>query len=479
MANKEDDKQSLLDPKLSATQKDRKPKSTGPTSGKIILKASAKAPVEKPAVRKKPQVSSRKVTIKVPAGVAKPIDSEKPVTKTAKASTVKVSKKPTVKKQTIVRTVKRIANPVVQGLPEKPKKEAIRKTIQPPPLGKRKGYRPSLLTILKPIAFILSAIICIICVVLYFETRKPETLLLAEDHVPSSMQSVQREALAIQIIPGMTARQVCSLLEQQGVTLDGQKLLDFLVSQNLASVLRSGSYLMQADMDNESIANQLTSNSLMVSVTIPPGYTIAAIDIYLANRGYAKSGEFFQASEDLKVAYGLSFSEGWLLSGTYSIKQDAAAKNLALSMFEAMLQGLKPYLDSERVSLYGVDAVLIVASMIQAETQDPREMPLIASVIYNRLDADQPLGIDATTRYELNDWEKPIPSSALEQQTPYNTRRKTGLPPSGISSPSLQAIEAACFPQSTDYFYYLHGTDKAIHLAKTYEEHKRNIEKYL
>lgn len=476
MANKNDDKQSLLDPGLSPAKKDRKPTNTSPNSGKLTLRASAKTAVEKPEVRKKPQVSTRKVTIKVPVGATKPSDSGKPVTKTAEANPGKTPKKTTAKKQTEVRTVKRNAKPVVQDVQGKPKPVAVRTTIQPPPLGKRKGYRHSLLASLKAMAFILSAIICIFSVALYFHARKTDLLPQVGEHVSPS---VQREALAVQIMPGMTARQVCLLLEQQGVTLDGQALLGFLVSRNLASVLRSGSYLMQADMDNESIANQLTSNSMVVSVTIPPGYTIATIDSYLANRGYAKKGEFLQASEDLKVAYGLSFGEGWLLSGTFSIKQDAAANNLALAMFEAMLQGLKPYLDSGQVSRYGLEAVLIVASMIQAETQDPTEMPLIASVIYNRLDANQPLGIDATTRYELDDWENPIPTSALEGQTPYNTRRKPGLPPSGISSPSLQALEAACFPQSTGYFYYLHGRDKAIHLAKTYEEHKQNIENFL
>jgi UPF0755 protein len=78
----------------------------------------------------------------------------------------------------------------------------------------------------------------------------------------------------------------------------------------------------------------------------------------------------------------------------------------------------------------------------------------------------------------LDDWDNPIPVKALENKTPYNTRRKAGLPPSGISAPSAEALHAAFYPEETPYFYYLHGLDKAIHYAVDYEEHKQNIEKH-
>ncbi|WP_320128030.1 endolytic transglycosylase MltG [uncultured Sphaerochaeta sp.] len=502
MASKKDDEQLVLD--LGLPLKEKHPpvkKKALPNSGKIILDSGSVSKIGNATPRKKPQVSSRKMTVSIPGGPeksevkapktlqepsaektsrqSKSQSSEKMANKVNKSNGTVNKKDHVTKKQTVVRTAERIDSPLVQSRKPKELKSVARKTVQPPKIGKRKGYRQFLSSRLILFSFFLAAILCIAVLLLTFIIwkQKPyQSLPLRKEAVSSAVQ--QRKSIAVQILPGMTARQVCQLLEQSDVTSNGQELLDFLVSQNLSSVLRSGSYLLQENMDNQTIATQLTASNLMVSVVIPPAFTLASIDEYLENRGYCSSGDFLQAAEDLKVAYGLSFSEGWLLSGTYSIQQDSVATGLVVSMYEAMLKTLNPLLDSPMVSRYGVDAILIVASMIQSETQNEQEMPLIASVIYNRLDSGQPLGIDATTRYELGDWNNPIPTSALETQTPYNTRRKVGLIPSGICCPSAEALKAACYPKKTDYFYYLHGKDKLLHLAKTYEEHKQNIEKY-
>jgi len=106
-------------------------------------------------------------------------------------------------------------------------------------------------------------------------------------------------------------------------------------------------------------------------------------------------------------------------------------------------------------------------------------MPLIAGIIWKRLDEGIPLGIDATTRYELNDWTNPISKEALENPTPYNTRRKRGLPPTGISSPGFDALQAAAYPKKSPYYYYLHDRTAQIHFAVTYDEHLENVQTYL
>ena len=84
----------------------------------------------------------------------------------------------------------------------------------------------------------------------------------------------------------------------------------------------------------------------------------------------------------------------------------------------------------------------------------------IASVIHNRLEKNEPLGIDATTRYELDDWENPIPVEALEQKTPYNTRERRACP-KRHRRPSKRAL-LRILSETTPYFYYLHGFDKGF-----------------
>ena len=111
-------------------------------------------------------------------------------------------------------------------------------------------------------------------------------------------------------------------------------------------------------------------------------------------------------------------------------------------------------------------------------------MALISGVIWNRLLNDQPLEIDATVQYARGNagsgWWAPIKASDIDNiDSAYNTYKNTGLPPTPISNPGIDAIEAALNPESTECFYYLHDNDRQIHCAITLEEHEENIEKYL
>ena len=87
--------------------------------------------------------------------------------------------------------------------------------------------------------------------------------------------------------------------------------------------------------------------------------------------------------------------------------------------------------------------MLIVASMVQAEAQTAHDMPLVASVIYNRLKAGMMLQFDSTTRYAVDNYTRPLTVSQLKSPSPWNTHTHTGLPPTPINNPDLAAIKAA------------------------------------
>ena len=110
------------------------------------------------------------------------------------------------------------------------------------------------------------------------------------------------------------------------------------------------------------------------------------------------------------------------------------------------------YAKSKNLTPYDV---LIIASMVQREVQVPKEMPLVAAVIYNRLAQGIPLGIDATLRYDLDNFDKPLTESDLATDSPYNTRLVTGLPPTPIANPGLDSLKAAADPANVDYLYYV------------------------
>ena len=119
--------------------------------------------------------------------------------------------------------------------------------------------------------------------------------------------------------------------------------------------------------------------------------------------------------------------------------------------------------------------MLIIASLVERETAEPEERGLIASVIYNRLSEGIPLGIDATTRFQYNDWKNPLRQSQLASSSPYNTRLNQGLPPGPIGNPGLESIEAAARPEKSGFLYYVAnpckpGTHTFVRTSAEFEE---------
>ena len=118
--------------------------------------------------------------------------------------------------------------------------------------------------------------------------------------------------------------------------------------------------------------------------------------------------------------------------------------------------------------------------MIEREVPSPKERPLVAAVIYNRLAQGIPLGIDATIRYDLDNFDKPLTESDLQTDSPYNTRLVTGLPPTPIANPGLDSLKAAADPAKVDYLYYVvkPGTCGKHFFTNDYDEFLAASDKY-
>ncbi len=333
------------------------------------------------------------------------------------------------------------------------------------PAGRKQKRIPLLMSearVLLPFAL---AMIVLFCTILFIKPR-PKPMAPASD------------ALVVTIEAGMSAAAVSARLSEAGVVDDASALLAYIVANDLAIRLQSGSFVMHRGMPYADVVDIIAHRTSAKSVTVSPAFTNARIDSLLVQRFGLQAGSFERAVDDLVHAYGLGFGEGWLLSGTYQVSPAAAGEDLVRQMYAAMIEAVRANLDSPLLSTYSVEELLIIATLIQGETQNPGEMAGISAVIHNRLAIDEPLGIDASTRYEIDDWHSPIPTIALETQTPYNTRRKKGLPPTGICAPSAEAVKAAFFPEDRGELFYLHGLDKQIHFAYTYDEHLENIRRY-
>jgi UPF0755 protein len=125
-----------------------------------------------------------------------------------------------------------------------------------------------------------------------------------------------------------------------------------------------------------------------------------------------------------------------------------------------------------------------LASIIQREAAGKDDMPLIAGIMWNRLNSDMNLEIDATVQYARGKtdtgWWAPVTADDIRNiDSPYNTYKNKGLPPYPIGNPGLDAIEATLHPAETECLYYIHDNNRQIHCAKTLEEHQANIDEYL
>ncbi|HEY5694219.1 MAG TPA: endolytic transglycosylase MltG [Gaiellaceae bacterium] len=157
--------------------------------------------------------------------------------------------------------------------------------------------------------------------------------------------------------------------------------------------------------------------------------------------------------------------EGFLFPDTYNFDRTSTSAQLVNEQLQEFAGKWKTvdlsYARSKNLTPYDV---LTIASMIEGEVQVPKERPLVAAVIYNRLHLHMPLGIDATLRYGLHiPPTQSLTESEIHSDNRYNTRFTPGLPPTPINNPGLAAIDAAAHPAHVDYLYFVRKPDHVHH----------------
>jgi UPF0755 protein len=168
--------------------------------------------------------------------------------------------------------------------------------------------------------------------------------------------------------------------------------------------------------------------------------------------------------------------EGFLFPATYDFLRKTTTKQLVQQQLAAFKRNWSKidlsYARKKNLTPYDV---LIIASMVEKEAIAPDDRPKIAAVIYNRLHAHMPLGIDATIRYALNvPGTEPLHESQLANPTPYNTRLHLGLPPGPIANPGLASMQAAAHPTHANWLYFVRKPDKVHHFfTASYAEFQR------
>ena len=180
--------------------------------------------------------------------------------------------------------------------------------------------------------------------------------------------------------------------------------------------------------------------------------------------------------------------EGYLFPDTYFLSKDVSAQSVINTMLDNFNNKIyQPYLGTIKINKYNLHQLLTVSSIVQREVQTPEDMAMVSSIFFRRIELNLPLGSDVTVLYALGYsqsegvwWRKAEPTQQdLLINSPYNTRKFTGLPPGPIDSPGLASFLATLNPKSTNYLYFLTDKEGITRYAKTAAEHEANIKKYL
>ncbi|MPZ72772.1 MAG: endolytic transglycosylase MltG [Nitriliruptorales bacterium] len=297
------------------------------------------------------------------------------------------------------------------------------------------------------------------------------------------------EPVTVEVVEGMGAGGVGDLLAEEGVIRNASLFKLQARMDERASQIRPGTYEFQPGASFDEILTALTaapSEAPAFTVTIPEGLNV---DQTLQRIVEAEGSPFrlrqlrralnrvaLPAWVPKEVPEGGEFYEGMLFPSTYEFLRDASATDLLARLVD-QTQTVMESLDVPAEERY---EVLTVASLVEREARVADEQPTIASVIYNRLDQGVRLQVDATVVYAKGEVVNRVVESDLEIDSPWNTYRVDGLPPTPISGAGEGAIAAAAEPEDTDFLYYVvSDRDTGEHaFAKTLAEHNANVARY-
>jgi len=299
-----------------------------------------------------------------------------------------------------------------------------------------------------------------------------------------------KKLVVVEIKKGMGLEAIAGELKEKGLIRNKKAFSLYLRYRGLASSLKAGTYALTKSMSLPEIVQTLVEGkSLTFKITIPEGYNVVKIAKLLASYGYKEKKVLelcknppsdFPYLKEIpdKVQFKL---EGYLFPATYEISYNDNEDKI----IEKMLKKFNTVVEKENLRGEAkkrgltLHQLLTIASMIELEAKKMSERPLIAGVIYNRLQKGMLLELCPTVEYALGRHKLRLSAADLKIESPYNTYKYRGLPPGPIASPGLSAIKAALNPAKHDYLFYVARPDGYHAFSRTYQEHLKNVKKYL
>ena len=290
----------------------------------------------------------------------------------------------------------------------------------------------------------------------------------------------------LQIQSGMNVSEVATMLNDNNV-IGGT--VWFKAAYRLSAgneTFKAGTYIFYDGMSNREIISMLTSEILKPKskITIPEGAKIELIariaekELNLSQEKIIDETKNDSLINVLGLRGKISNLEGFLFPDTYYLYGDISEKTLVSMMFDEFIKKVltNPAINSSFVNDPDkLLSVIVLASIVQAETGNIPEMPRVAGLYYNRIQKKMFLQADPTIQYVLPDGPRLLVNKDYKFNSPYNTYLHYGLPPGPINNPGIDAIKAVVNPEKNDFLFMVADTNKTHRFAKTYKEHLQNI----
>ncbi|WP_405085750.1 endolytic transglycosylase MltG [Microbispora sp. NBC_01389] len=310
--------------------------------------------------------------------------------------------------------------------------------------------------------------------------------------IPNDFTGEGTGEVVVEIQEGESATDVAQMLEEQGVVASARAFVNAIGAAGKSSSLQPGQYAMRKGMSAASALTLLDpKNRVLNRLTIREGLRLSKIFEELSTASGKPVEDFKKAARaDIGLpAYAKGRLEGYAFPATYEINSKLTPQQILTSMVDRFNQTAdKIDLDGQAGQVgFSPRQIMIIASIVQAESGSAEDMPKVARVIYNRLLSNPPmkLGMDSTVMYGLNKYGIAASHADLTSTSRYNTYKYAGLPPGPISNPGDHAIEAALHPADGNWLYFVtvdpkrgitKFTDKESEFWKLRDEFNRNYQ---
>jgi UPF0755 protein len=310
-----------------------------------------------------------------------------------------------------------------------------------------------------------------------------------DEAVDTPLDASDTTTQVFEVPAGSNARALGSKLSEAGLIDDENAWRYYLKSREAGGCLKAGRFELSRSMDMPTLMETMCGAPMADEepFTIVEGWRIRDIDQALAEAGHIEAGAYLAAVSrpgdfelDLPLP-GLTTLEGFLMPETYMVpSEDFDTERFVQRQLDTFAERFAAIDGADKLGERTLYEVVIVASMLEREEPRPSNRPIVAGIIWKRLDNGWQLGIDATSRYTLENWNdrKAFLKQLRDPDDPYNTRERKGLPPTPIGNPSLPSLEAALAPQASENWYYLHDGEGNLHPSRNAAEHEAKRAKY-